>query len=394
MLFHNSVYDWPFDRAHERYLDNDVLDVHGNVHMESCDPGIFPSYFFDYSRPAGRQAYLDVISRLVVNGSADGVYADCYSEYGLRCNKTDPTSCRASRNGKVQDLNTEVTPAHAQAYMAAKDKTLAEAADLVGANGSFLAKYQKPGRPAPHGGNLIYTDKGVLDPGELIQDVSAGLKNYKYIIVGGSNDYVHPSDNSTAGTCDETKVAAFLIAAEPGCFLLCNGYGAFQANKLGLPSGPAKVTTNGTTSKPTFTRTFASGTVATWSGGVGSVKWDGIPTPPPSPPSPPLPPSPPSPPPPGRHSVNVTRMMSGFAMKTHGQGTSTSHAAAFTSTQCQAECGFDPHCRSWNWHMTYHGTTVCEHIPAVHCPIPPKTPVDAKRTACGATTPTVVPNCS
>ena len=78
-------------------------------------------------------------------------------------------------------------------------------------------QYQKPSRPAPHGGNLIYTDKGVLDPGELIQDVSAGLKNYKYVIVGGSNDYVHPSDNSTAGTCDETKVRDAFGARFPPC---------------------------------------------------------------------------------------------------------------------------------------------------------------------------------
>lgn len=60
----------------------DVLDIHGRPHMESCDPGIFPSFFYDYSRPAGREAYLSVIERLVVNGSADGVYSDCYSESG------------------------------------------------------------------------------------------------------------------------------------------------------------------------------------------------------------------------------------------------------------------------------------------------------------------------
>ena len=28
-----------------------------------------------YGRPAGRQAYLDIVERAVLNGSADGIYA-------------------------------------------------------------------------------------------------------------------------------------------------------------------------------------------------------------------------------------------------------------------------------------------------------------------------------
>ena len=87
---------------------------------------------------------------------------------------------------------------------------------------------------------------------------------------------------------------------------------------------------------------------------------------PPSPPS--LPPSPPGP----LHGVKVTRMMQGFQMKSHGQGTATDHAGSFTAGQCEAECDADADCESWNWHVTFHGTVVCEHIPAVHCPIPVK----------------------
>ena len=100
MLFANTVYDWPFDAIHARGDAITVLDDHNHQpHMESCDPGIFPSFFYDYSKPAGRQAYLDIIGRFIVNGSADGVYSDCYVESGLRCGRADPSNCTAKRNG-------------------------------------------------------------------------------------------------------------------------------------------------------------------------------------------------------------------------------------------------------------------------------------------------------
>ena len=57
-------------------------------------------------KEAGRKAYLDIIERAVVNGSADGVYADCYGQYGLTCKGSE---CTAKRNGKVQSYNDQVT---------------------------------------------------------------------------------------------------------------------------------------------------------------------------------------------------------------------------------------------------------------------------------------------
>ena len=67
------------------------MDARGHAGANSLsrrsDPGIFPSFFFDYGKDAGRKAYLDIIERAVVNGSADGVYADCYGSFGLECGK-------------------------------------------------------------------------------------------------------------------------------------------------------------------------------------------------------------------------------------------------------------------------------------------------------------------
>ena len=54
-----------------------VLDNAGKPHMESCDPGIYPSYFLDFGRKAGAEAWLDIIRTHLVNGTADGIYVDC-----------------------------------------------------------------------------------------------------------------------------------------------------------------------------------------------------------------------------------------------------------------------------------------------------------------------------
>ena len=39
--------------------------------------------------------------------------------------------------------------------------------------------------------------------------------------------------------CGETATALFLLALEPGCFLLCQGWDDWFGYKLGLPAGPA-----------------------------------------------------------------------------------------------------------------------------------------------------------
>ena len=115
-----------------------MLDIHGNPHMESCDPGIFPSFFYDYGKPVGRQAYLDIIERAVVNGSADGVYADCYGQYGLQC---QGATCTAQRNGRVQSHNDVVTATQVADYKAGKNATLHAVASLVGYVRHFPAQF-------------------------------------------------------------------------------------------------------------------------------------------------------------------------------------------------------------------------------------------------------------
>merc|ERR1712060_234437 len=96
----------------------------------------------------------------------------------------------------------------------------------------------------------------------MIEQVRTGLQNFKYLIVGCENCYSDPKTEKSAleSTCSESQLAAFLLAVEPGAFLLCNGWDDNFALPLGLPKSPAKqnLKTGG------WSRRFLGGTSVTW----------------------------------------------------------------------------------------------------------------------------------
>eukprot|EP01048_Picozoa_sp_COSAG05_P025346 COSAG05_NODE_6405_length_964_cov_2.158382_2_plen_228_part_01 len=86
MLYANSVYVWPFDKMLERGMSAILLHgADGTVHAETNDGGIFPSYFLDFGRASGRSAFLSVFSDYIVNGTADGLYLDCFMRVPIKC---------------------------------------------------------------------------------------------------------------------------------------------------------------------------------------------------------------------------------------------------------------------------------------------------------------------
>jgi hypothetical protein len=149
----------------------------------------------------------------------------------------------------------------------------------------------------------------------LIDEVREALENYKYLVVGGANDFSNPqretlppgapgvgqnlADGRSLRTCPPGLVALFLLAVQPGAFLLCNGWDKRFDRKLGLPLGDAVIDNhNGVI---TWSRSFAGGAKATYdlATKTGAVTWPGFPPTPPGPPAPaprPHPPSPPGPP--------------------------------------------------------------------------------------------------
>jgi hypothetical protein len=186
VLYMNSVYLWPFDAASAQGTEVQLLDVDGNPHMESCDPGIFPSYFWDFSRAAGQRAWLDIISTHIVNGPADGVYDDCDGTIPIKCPdpETGNNTCIANRNGHMESVNKVVTRQQMETYIAGKNETMSQAAALVGVNGTFFNKNARKatqGGPTFGGGNLQFMPAG--DPGAFAESVAEALQCVLYCAV-------------------------------------------------------------------------------------------------------------------------------------------------------------------------------------------------------------------
>jgi hypothetical protein len=181
MLYMNAVYDWPFDAAHAGGNSIDVLDINGKPHIEQCDPGIYPSYFLDFGRQAGRDAFVNIFQKYIVDGSADGVYLDNFNDIPLTCkNKADPNDCEAIRN-KVGNNASKVTKAQVDAYIAGKKQSLRNTVKLVAAGSGGI--YTHGAAPNPYGANgaRLSLPKTPVAAIALIQ--TAMHKNgYKYLV--------------------------------------------------------------------------------------------------------------------------------------------------------------------------------------------------------------------
>jgi hypothetical protein len=77
------------------------------------------------------------------------------------------------------------------------------------------------------------------------------------------------STSAFESECGESGIALFLMAVEPGCVLMCNGWAEEYSQPLGLPRGPATYDA----ASYTWSREFASGTRALWCNGTGTVQW-------------------------------------------------------------------------------------------------------------------------
>ena len=104
------------------------------------------------------------------------------------------------------------------------------------------------------------------------------------LIIGGSNDFSNPklesvepgqnlADGRSLRTCSEALVAEFLMALEPGMFLLCNGWDDRFDRKLGKPLGKAVEDS----ASGVWSRAFAGGVKATFDAKTknGTVSWSG-----------------------------------------------------------------------------------------------------------------------
>ena len=69
--------------------------------------------------------------------------------------------------------------------------------------------------------------------------------------------------------CDALTLGAFMLALEPGYYLICSGWHSNFSKPLGDPKGAAAAGANGS-----LRREFSSGTTVTWSNADGiNIEW-------------------------------------------------------------------------------------------------------------------------
>lgn len=297
MLYANSVYNWPFDKMTGRAGGVAAVSLHGadgTVHAETNDGGIYPSYFIDHSRPSGRAAFQSVFEDYIVNGLADGVYLDCFSQNPISCKPALGSAlvagqeqvCTAQRNHYIPQNNqthTVVSAEAAQAYAEGHAEGLRSAtravAQQAGGGGMFTAKLWNTGKSHdPYGANTaLFNDamgskKIGNDPRNVVALFAGAARNNYTHVIWDPNRFseVNRAADDLAPHCDALTLGAFMLALEPGYFVMCSGWHSNYSKPLGEPKGAAAATAGG----EGLRREFASGTVVTWSSAGGiDIEW-------------------------------------------------------------------------------------------------------------------------
>jgi len=196
----------------------------------------------------------------------------------------------------LKSINEEVTRDFVRAWRAGKNTTFQEAFKLIDSlGGTLYNKGAPPGKTLEEcvsydpdtgngrtegecSGNVWFTGpigrpSAFPPPPKLHQIIKAQRAVNKYVVVGGSNSFSSPKhevlDQNITAHASTDVLAQFLLAIEPGAYLLANGWDERFSRPLGLPVGDAVV--EGTL----WTRKFASGVVATYdtATGKGNIKW-------------------------------------------------------------------------------------------------------------------------
>lgn len=217
---------------------------------------------YDHGQPAARMLWLELMTRLQSTGVVDGFFGDKWDVNATR-NATGDDAWQIC-NGWCGGISGAV----AKAFNAGKDEVKKEAARQIGAGPFFFA-------------NIILV-KHWAKAGELANNIadvqlwktsnhSAGpYAGLRWLYFYGARDQQPSHDPAnTTSECPQHVVVLFLLIAEPGCFLGCNGWSPDFDRELGEPIAPAKSIDVGS-----WTRRFASGTVVTWDRETGgSIQW-------------------------------------------------------------------------------------------------------------------------
>ena len=240
------------------------------------------SFFTDFGREAGREAFLSSIRTHVVEGSADGVWLDNFNQIPFNCSGGGG-ECTALRSKDPVNNASTVTAAQVAAYRKGKEAATTAAVKMVSSKRGVVAAIACSWRltctrPNPNGAEMGYLSQDLVENFRsnvtgLVALVDEAFSNgYTYLLIEISRSLGGPDTEARGGCIEEVGIAAFLLAAREGCFLQCRGTPGNEIERpIGEPLGRAVVSSDG----KMLRRNFSSGVQAWWRLGTetGGVNW-------------------------------------------------------------------------------------------------------------------------
>lgn len=261
VFYLNSWFDFQFYDLHRRMAEAGYLlkDVDtGKIAAVHNDNGMANVNVFDFTKKGAQDMWVQLVKDLVGTGYVDGIFAD---KYGIRASNsgkgsTGWSSCNGHKDCVI------LTKEQALAYNDGKEAMLQETGDFLGPDALYW----------------YYTTTQLKKvtgktPQELLADYQEAKKSYRYVYYQTQDQHSSHDPSEIQSHCDTDLIAKFLLTAEEGAFLGCNGWDDRFSKPLGDPTGAMKEQEDGTLS-----RSFASGTTVAWDptakeGARGTINW-------------------------------------------------------------------------------------------------------------------------
>ena len=263
VFYLNTLYDFPFLELHGKFLEAkaDIVDIKGNLVAFKNDNGMPNINVFDFSQKVGRDLWTGFVKDLTDTGVVDGLFDD-KSNIIAMWNKTGSfwQICEWGTGKDTWNVSCGIISNEtAQNYNSGKPQVLDALHKMFGPTGVVFFNTTA----------MVHRSKDdKASPLHFAQEIRTALDNYRYCYVM-TEDLKDGDCTSSKSSCSEDQIAAFLLAAEKGAILGCNGWDEQFSYPLGDPMGPAEQKGD------VLQRKFKSGTYVTWSvsANKGKVFW-------------------------------------------------------------------------------------------------------------------------
>ena len=266
VFYLNTLYDFPFLELHGKFLEAnaDILDINGKMVAFKNDNGMPNINVFDFSQEVGCDLWTGFVKNLTKSGIVDGLFDDksnimsVWNETGSFWQICEWGTGKDTWNISCGVISNDT----AVKYNSGKTNVLNALHEMFGPTGVVFSNTTKMIR-------MKIDD--IKSPLQLAKNIQTALTTYKYCYIQ-TRDLIDGDCTSTKSSCTDNEIAMFLLAAEKGAILGCNGWDEQFSKPLGDPTGPAVQRGN------EVERKFKSGTYVTWdlSHKTGKVFWANI----------------------------------------------------------------------------------------------------------------------